>query len=174
MRMAKAGLFMAAALATSLAQASGAHYIYAPVVHVKADYQTVHRPVERQVCWDEQSYERSASSKPRSATPTIVGAIIGGVIGNQFGGGSGNRAATVAGAALGGSIGHDAERQARGPDEYHRVTRERCTVQHDYQRQSVVSGYTVTYEYQGQHHTTHMTEHPGDQVRLRVSATPVP
>ncbi len=174
MTIARTGLFLATALAAGLAQAGGTHYIHAPVVNVKADYQTVHRPVERQVCWDEQSYERAPSSKPRSHTPTIVGAIIGGVIGNQFGGGSGKRVATVAGAALGGSIGHDVERQSGGSDEYHQVTRERCTVQRDYQRESVITGYRVTYEHEGRYHTTHMTEHPGDSIRLRISATPVP
>jgi uncharacterized protein YcfJ len=174
MMITRTGLFLAAGLAAGLAQAGGTHYIYVPVVDVRADYQTVHAPVERQVCWDERSYERAPSTRPRSHTPTVVGAIIGGVIGNQFGGGSGKRAATVAGAALGGSIGRDAERQSRGPDQYHSVTRERCTVQRDYQRQSVVTGYRVTYDYQGQRHTTHMTEHPGDSIRLRVSATPAP
>ncbi|MGY6629864.1 MAG: glycine zipper 2TM domain-containing protein [Wenzhouxiangella sp.] len=168
----------ATALTASLlalgAQAGGVSYFHAPVVSAQPEYQTVRTPINREVCWEEQHYERERRSGSSSATPTIVGAIIGGVVGNQFGGGSGNTAATVAGAALGGSIGRDAGRQNRGPDRYHPVTSERCTIQRDYREENRISGYLVTYEHGGQLFTTRTTRHPGDSIRIRVSHTPVP
>ncbi|TVR97289.1 MAG: glycine zipper 2TM domain-containing protein [Wenzhouxiangellaceae bacterium] len=166
-------LFAGTLMLASLAQAGGVHYHHAPVVSVQAIYETVRTPVEREVCWEEQRYQR-VDNRSRSHTPTVVGAIIGGVIGNQFGGGSGKRAATVAGAALGGSIGRDASRQSRGPDEYYPVRAERCTVQREFVEESRISGYRVAYEYGGQVHHTRTSHHPGDTIRLRVSASPAP
>lgn len=170
---ARTSLLIAAAMAVGLAHAGGSNYHYAEVVDVRAEYRDVRKPVDREVCWDETSYERTHSGK-RSHTPTVVGAIIGGVIGNQFGGGSGKRAATVAGAALGGSIGRDAARQSAGPDEYRKVTRETCQVQRSHTTESVISGYRVTYQYDGRLYRTHMNEHPGDRIRVRVDVSPAP
>ncbi|MFP4207573.1 MAG: glycine zipper 2TM domain-containing protein [Wenzhouxiangella sp.] len=159
-------------VAAGLAHAGGTHYQTVPVVEVEPTYSVSRTPIDRTVCWDETVYERTAESR-RSATPTVVGAIIGGVIGNQFGGGSGKKAATVAGAALGGSIGRDAGR-ANHPARYRPVTEERCTVQRDYEERSVISGYRVSYLYDGQVHQTTLRDHPGDQLRVRVSVTPAP
>ena len=164
-------ILASALLLAGAAQAGSVQYHYAPVVSVKADYETVRTPVNREVCWEEQRYQR-VETRQRSATPTIFGASVGGVIGNQFGGGSGKRAATVAGAALGGSIARDASRQSRGPDEYYPVSRERCTVQREFVEETRVSGYQVAYEFDGRVYHTHMREHPGDRIRLRVAVSP--
>jgi uncharacterized protein YcfJ len=169
----RTSLVLAAALSAGLVHAGGVNYHYAPVVSVKPEYQTQRTPVDRQVCWDEQVYERT-TPRHSSRTPTVVGAIIGGVIGNQFGGGSGKKAATVAGAALGGSIGRDASRQSRGPDQYRQVSQERCTVQRDYTQKTVITGYQVGYEYDGQVYHTRMNHHPGDAIRVRVAVSPAP
>jgi len=158
--------------ATTLAQAGNAYFQSVPVVEVEPIYSVVRTPVDRTVCWEEKTYERTHRSHS-SATSTVVGAIIGGVIGNQFGGGNGKRAATVAGAALGGSIGRDAARNNR-PARYRPVTEERCTVQRDYEERSEISSYRVSYLYEDQIHQTTMRRHPGDQLRVRVSVTPVP
>lgn len=160
------------ALASGFTHAGGVHYQTVPVLEVEPRYSVTRTPVDRTVCWDETTYQR-VSGSDRSATPTVVGAIIGGVIGNQFGGGNGKRAATAAGAALGGSIGRDAGR-ANSPARYTPVTEERCTVQREYQEQNVITGYRVSYLYEGQVHQTHMRQHPGDSIRVRVSVTPVP
>ncbi|MEE4639309.1 MAG: glycine zipper 2TM domain-containing protein [Wenzhouxiangella sp.] len=159
-------------LAAGFAHATGIHYQTVPVVEVEPNYSVTRTPIDRTVCWEETTYQRTADSR-RSATPTVVGAIIGGVIGNQFGGGSGKKAATVAGAALGGSIGRDAGR-ANQPGRYVPVTEERCTVQRDYEERNVISGYRVSYLYQGEVHHATMRQHPGDSLRLRISLTPAP
>ncbi len=163
------------ALASGLAYAGSTSYQTVPVLEVEPRYSTTRTPVERTVCWEETSYRREGGSSGSSATSTIAGAIIGGVIGNQFGGGSGNRAMTAAGAALGGSVGRDAARASRDRDaRYRPVREERCTIQRDYEERRVTTGYRVLYEFDGRIQETIMREHPGDTIRLRVSATPVP
>ena len=159
-------------MTAGLAHAGGVQYKTVPVVEVEPRYSVTRTPVERTVCWDEKTYQRTPESR-RSSTPTVVGAIIGGVIGNQFGGGSGNKAATVAGAALGGSIGRDASR-ANQPARYTPSYEERCTIQRDYREESVITGYRVSYLVDGTVHQTQMRHHPGDSLRVRVSVTPVP
>lgn len=166
-----------AILATSLfltgaVHAGGVQYQYAPVIRAVPQYETVRTPVDHEVCWEEQAWERDPSSHD-SATPTIVGAIIGGVIGNQFGKGSGRRVATAAGAALGGSIGHDAGR-SKNPPRYYPVSHERCSVQRDWREEQVATGYRVTYEYDGHRYQTITRHHPGDTIRVRVAVTPAP
>lgn len=166
-------LLAVALMTAGWVHAGGVQYQYAPVVSVDPQYQTHRTPIDREVCWEEQGYERAPSSH-KSRTPTVIGAIIGGVVGNQFGSGSGKRAATVAGAALGGSIGRDASRQNRQPDHYYPVTHERCTVQRDWREEQVVTGYRVAYEYDGEIYRTVMRHHPGDAIRVRVAVTPAP
>jgi uncharacterized protein YcfJ len=160
------------ALASGFVHAGGVTYQTVPVLEVEPRYSVTRSPVERTVCWDETTYQRVGGSSD-SATPTIVGAIVGGVIGNQFGGGNGKRAMTAAGAALGGSIGRDAGR-ANSPARYTPVTEERCTIQRDFEERNVITGYRVSYLFDGQVHSTHMRHHPGDSIRVRVSVTPVP
>ncbi|MEN1729751.1 MAG: glycine zipper 2TM domain-containing protein, partial [Pseudomonadota bacterium] len=156
----KASLLLATLLTGSTALASGDHYLEVPVLDVRPEYRVERTPIEREVCWEEDHYERIDRGR-RSRTSTIFGAIIGGVIGNQFGSGSGRRAATVAGAALGGSIGRDIERQNRAPDGYRLVTREQCRIERDFEEASVPAGYRVTYEYDGRLYHTRTRHHPG-------------
>ena len=170
--IAKTAMFTLLLLAAGIAQASGTHFQTVPVVDVDPIYSVTQTPVDRTVCWEETHYERTHRSRS-STTPTLVGAIIGGVIGNQFGGGNGKKVATVAGAALGGSIGRDAARDNRR-DRYQPVTEERCSIQRDFEERNTISGYRVSYLYQGDVHHTTLREHPGDQLRVRVSVTPVP
>lgn len=158
--------------ASGLAVAGGAHYEYAPVVSVEPIHVTERVPVEREVCWQEQGYRDARPRHGGSATGTIAGAIIGGVIGNQFGGGSGKKALTVAGAALGASVGHDAGRRDRRGYR-HPETFERCEIQVDYETRRYASGYRVEYEYNGEIFETRTERHPGDRIRLQVSARPV-
>ena len=167
----KAPLIFTALMVSGFVQA-GDHYLEVPVVDVRPEYRTERTPVEHEVCWEEDHYERIDRGH-RSRTGTIFGAIIGGVIGNQFGSGSGRRAATVAGAALGGSIGRDVDRQNRAPDGYRLVTREQCRIERDYREITVPSGYRVTYEYDSRLYHTRTTSHPGETLRVAVAVRPV-
>ncbi len=170
----RTSLATALLLATGLVHAGGVQYHHAPVVSVEPRYQTQRTPIDREICWEEQGYERVREGGRDSATPAIVGALIGGVVGNQFGSGSGRRAATAAGAAVGGSIGHDIGRSNRGSTHYYPVTRERCSVQRDWREEQVISGYRVGYRHGGEVYYTHMRHHPGDSIRVRVTVSPAP
>ncbi len=167
-----ASMLFATLMVSGNALAQSEHYLEVPVLDVQAEYRMERNPVEREVCWEEDQYER-IDRGGRSRTGTIFGAIIGGVIGNQFGSGSGRRAATVAGAALGGSIGRDVDRQNRAPEGFRLVTREQCRIQRDFEEHSVPAGYRVTYEYDGRLYHTRTRQHPGDSLRIRVAVTPI-
>lgn len=167
-----ATLLLASFLLASTAEAGSDHYRTVPVVDVRPEYRIERSPIDREVCWEEDRYERVDRGR-RSRTGTIFGAILGGVIGNQFGSGNGRRAATVAGVALGGSIGRDIDRQRGEPDGYRLVQHEQCRLERDYEERSVLSGYRVTYEYDGRLYHTRTHEHPGDEIRIRVEVTPL-
>lgn len=163
------GALFAGFLASPAVPAGGAQYDYARVVDVQPRYETHRVPVDREICWEEEQYERVGGG--RSAGSTIVGALIGGVVGNQFGSGDGRKAATAAGALLGGAIGHEQNRR-RHPARYRPVVQERCEIQRDYREESVISGYEVAYRYRGETYHTTTREHPGDRIRVRVSVAP--
>ncbi len=168
-----ASILLVSLMAASQVDAGGDHFRTVPVVDVRPEHRIERSPVEREVCWEEDRYER-VDQGSRSRTGTVFGAILGGVIGNQFGSGNGRRAATVAGAALGGSIGRDADRRNREADGYRLVKQEQCRIDRDWTEREVITGYRVTYEYDGRLYHTQTRQHPGDTLRVRVAVTPVP
>lgn len=143
---------------------------YADVLKVKPIREMVKIDTPRQECWTEHvTYYRRHNG---SYTPEILGGIIGAAVGNQFGSGSGRGVATAAGALLGGSIAHDYKRKhSRG----HAYTKpvERCETHHEYHTEERIVGYKVKYRYNGRVYRTHMDQHPGDRIRVRVNVTPM-
>lgn len=137
-------------------------YVYAEVVDVQTVLEITREPVQAEICHDVEVQGR------RSATPTVVGGIVGGLIGNQFGSGSGRTATTIAGAALGATIGND---HARGKNDKVEIE-ERCEHVSDYRESERVVGYRVKYRFNGEIHTVMTAGHPGEYLRLRLSATP--
>lgn len=109
----------------------------------------------------------------------ILGGLIGGAIGNQFGRGNGRKAFTIAGALVGSSLARDNRR-------YSRNDRNRRGYQRDYEPEYVcqtstrervietVTGYEVTYEYNGALHVRTMAYDPGEFIELQVTAEPLP
>lgn len=176
-----------ALLATGAAQAqhydrgAGPEFDYAEVVRVDPIIQNYDRPVQRDQCWREP-VRYSEPVRYREArhdrTPAILGAIVGGVIGSQFGSGSGRDAATAAGALLGYSSVRDDQRRYgggyyTGGREYVRYE-QRCATNTEYFREEQVTGYDVTYRYQGRIYSTVTDYHPGDRIRVAVDVRPVP
>ncbi|QOC21118.1 glycine zipper 2TM domain-containing protein [Wenzhouxiangella sp. AB-CW3] len=170
----KSALITALLLSAGWAQAGGIKYEHAPVVSVEPRYETHRTPVDREICWEEQGYERVREGG-NSTTSTIVGALIGGAVGNRMGNSrSSRRAATAAGAAVGGTLGHEIGRERNASTHYYPVNRERCSVQRDWREERVVSGYRVGYRHDGHVYYTDMPHHPGDSIRIRVTVTPAP
>lgn len=151
-------------------------YDVARVVRVDPIYDRVAQPVSRRECWQEPVQYRTVS-RSHDRTPSVVGGIIGGLIGNQFGHGRGRDAATIAGVALGASIARDEQRRHGRYYRDERVvygSQQRCTVRTDYRSDERLSGYDVTYDYQGQIGRVRTDFDPGETIRVRVSVDALP
>jgi uncharacterized protein YcfJ len=145
-------------------------YAWANVTEAEPVTRIIRRPVETEVCWQEEVYQEIPQH--RSRVPQIFGAILGGVIGNQFGGGSGQDLMTFAGAALGHEIAKDSQRR-KHPQKLYASLEDRCGVNTEWQESRQVLGWDVTYEYQGVTYLTRMAEEPGDQIKIAVNVQPV-
>ncbi len=177
------GLATLAAAAPAMAQGWGGYaepvYDYAEVVRVDPIIRTIERPQYRNECWDEPVTYREPPRYVRHRgprAPAILGGIVGGVIGNQFGHGGGRDAATAAGAMLGYSMVRDTQDYGgyyAGGREFTRYER-RCTPRTDYRRDEQVTGYDVTYRYQGRLYHTVTDYPPGASLRVRLDVSPVP
>ena len=130
---------------------------YADVVDVTPVYRTVSVPERRQVC---QQPHRNHRQQEHSRSGAIIGGILGGAIGNRFGKGRGRDVSTALGVMIGASVG--AHKNTHGHASH------RCRVETTYYQDEQLSGYDVTYEYQGEIYQTWMNDHPGDHIRIRV------
>lgn len=144
---------------------------WARVVRTVPQYEWVRVP--RQQCTRERGYGDGyyRQSEHRSIGGAVIGGVAGGVIGNQVG--DGRIAATavgaVVGAIVGDRIGNNGSAVAVRHTDYARPL-ERChTV---YERERRVSGYKVTYEYNGRRHTRLMDRDPGRRVYIEVADRP--
>ncbi|MGL4230139.1 MAG: glycine zipper 2TM domain-containing protein [Casimicrobium sp.] len=170
----------------------------AQVVSAQPIYERVNTP--RQNCWNETvSYDRrtpsayqpaqynapAPSSERTVGAGTILGAVIGGVVGHQFGNSSrGRDHGTVAGAVVGGIVGNSIENSqprtysANNYDpqparvDYAPETRsvQRCETVNESREE--ISGYNVTYRYNGRDYTTRMPYDPGQTINVRVNLAP--
>ena len=152
-----------------LAASSAPGYAYdytdtAEVVAAVPIYQTVNEP--RQQCWTESVtyYEETR----RSNGGAVIGGITGGVLGAQLGKGNGRIAAAATAAAIGAVVGDrlDNRYTYSAP-----VTRpvQRCNVVDSYRQ--TISGYQVTYYYNGRNATVVLPYDPGPRVRIGVGIT---
>ena len=116
-------------------------------------------------------------SRRRGRGAEVLGGILGGVIGNQFGKGGGRKALTIAGAVIGSSVAgaradrhhrRDSRRSYQGDYERDYV----CRTTHREQVIEEITGYIVTYEYNGQLLSRRMDVDPGEFLELQVTATP--
>lgn len=149
------------------------YYDYARVVRVNAIVETYNRPVSREVCHDEPvEYYQPRYTYHRDRTgPTIAGAVIGGALGNLVGKGDGRKAATIAGALIGGTIAHKNSRGGTYSEGgyYKRGYEEYCHQETDYRTQERITGYEVTYRYNGRTFHDRLSYDPGNRVRVRVA-----
>jgi uncharacterized protein YcfJ len=131
--------------------------------------ETVNRPTQN--CWTE--YQQITQPAPPQREHGLLGAVIGGVagglLGSRIGEGSGKVAAGAVGAGVGAIVG---ERLGSQPSGTITTTTpvQRCQQVDHYE--TVTTGYTVIYEYDGQRFSTRLPYHPGTQLRVNVSVTP--
>lgn len=136
----------------------------APVISVVPLY---NRASElRQECWTEYAPVGSAP-RERSYGGAIVGGIAGGLLGNQIGDGRGRTAATAAGAVAGALVGDNIANARENPNQYNTQPVQRCRQVDDGYRQEI-SGFSVTYRYNGRNITTTLPYDPGPSVRIGI------
>lgn len=138
-------------------------YVYANVVAATPVYGPVQVPEVRQICREEQvTYKRRTN--PAGA---IFGALIGAGVGNAIDGGYRRTAGTLIGAAAGGAIGAGIASEAAGPgrSEVYEV----CDDITEYHTERGVTGYEVTYDYDGYQGQLYMEYNPGNQVRVPLA-----
>ena len=142
----------------------------AKVVSAVPVYEVDRRPVDKEVCWEEQVWHRDR--KAHSPAAGIFGAIVGGVIGHQFGGGSGKTALTIAGAAIGSSVANNISHKKK-PVAYYPAVQDQCEVQREWRTVERIIAWDVTYQYHGELYETRMRERPGDRIRVSVNVEPL-
>lgn len=137
----------------------------AEVVSSTPIYESINEP--RRECWDEKvGYE---APRRRDYGGAVLGGLVGGLLGNQVGKGSGRAWGTAVGAATGAIVGdnidNDGHRTVAGAPRYE----QRCRQIDNWSRQ--LTGYDVTYRYQGQTYTAFMPYDPGRTVRVNVNVS---
>lgn len=169
--MKRIALLVLAAGATVAAQAQSPDFVdRARVQRVDPQYQVVQVP--REECTSQWVNEpQSAGIGAGGLGGVLIGGVAGGLLGNQVGKGHGREAATAAGAVIGAIAG---DRIAnRGAQPYPQAQREVRSCRTVYEQQQQLTGYLVTYDYQGHRYSTVMREQPGATLPVRVSVTPL-
>ncbi|MDD4928663.1 MAG: glycine zipper 2TM domain-containing protein [Gallionella sp.] len=131
----------------------------ARVVSSTPIYERVNEP--RRECWNETV--QGGAPRERTMGGAVVGGIAGGLLGSQVGGGHGKTAATAAGAIAGVLVG---DRLANPEQQTGSQQVERCREVGN--SRNVITGYNVTYRYNGRDGTAITRYEPGNTVRVRV------
>jgi uncharacterized protein YcfJ len=179
-------LFASAPAMAGNAASSSAFQDTARVVASTPIYESINQP--RRECWEEEvryetkryestQYEPRADRRSSNSNvgSTIFGGLVGGVLGNSVGKGDGRKAATAIGAALGAIAGDnyaDNRRSYTGgyvSSEPRVQVEQRCREVDNWSRK--LTGYDVTYRYQGHEYTTFMPFDPGSKVRVNVNVS---
>jgi uncharacterized protein YcfJ len=140
-------------------------------------YESTNEP--RRECWDEQvGYDNvrsrmSGEVRDHNVGGAILGGILGGVLGNTIGKGDGRKAATAIGIATGAVAGDNYGKDDRDYRSYREESRpryeQRCRSVDNWSRK--LTGYNVTYRYQGHEYSSFMPYDPGRNVRVNVSVS---
>jgi uncharacterized protein YcfJ len=142
---------------------------YARVREVTPQYQSVNVP--RQECYSEVVPQQRYSRGSDSIVGPLIGGVAGGLLGSRFGQGNGRVASAAVGAVVGTIAG---DRIANRGTRVEYVDREvrRCRTVDNWE--SRISGYRVTYEYQGRAYSTMLPYDPGPQLPVHVNVEPAP
>ena len=157
--------FAAPLLLTTLAATGHAtDYVdSASVISSVPVYQTVYEP--QQQCWTESATSYEQRYSPGGA---ILGGVAGGLLGSTIGRGNGRVASAAVGAAIGALVGDHIGNRDNGAVA---VTRpiQHCQTVGNYRQ--VLTGYQVTYRYNGRNTTVVLPYDPGPRVPIEVGIT---
>lgn len=135
--------------------------VAAPVISASPIFRQVSVP--HQECWIENVTVQVQQA--RSNAGAIIGGISGGIIGNQVGDGRGRAAATVAGVIAGTIFGERMDNSPQ-PPQYAVQQVQRCRMANNLRQE--LSGYNVTYRYEGRDVTVMLPYDPGSTVMIGV------
>ena len=170
MKLVIAALLCISATSTSYAnnyQRGHSNQTYARVTHVEPIYQQTSYREPVQECYEERVTSRSNGSR----TNTIIGGLLGGALGNELGHNRRNKkVGTLAGAVLGASIANDLSRN-KGRDRVH--YEQRCDTRYNTNYRQEITGYQVSYRYDGQTYQTQTDQHPGKRIPVSINVHPV-
>ncbi len=131
-------------------------------------YESVNKP--QRECWEEQVSTSEVRSDGRSYGGAIIGGLVGGLLGNQVGKGNGRSVATAVGAATGAIVGDNIDNDGhQGRTASQPRTEQRCRNVDNWTRQ--LTGYNVTYRYQGHDYNAFLPYDPGQTVRVNVNVS---
>jgi uncharacterized protein YcfJ len=137
----------------------------AEVINSTPVYESVNEP--RRDCWNEQvGYE---NARRRDYGGAVIGGLVGGLLGNQFGRGSGRSWGTAVGAATGAIVGDNLENDGHQAMAAAPRYEQRCRQIDNWSRQ--ITGYNITYRYQGQTYSAFLPYDPGRSVRVNVNVS---
>lgn len=144
---------------------------YGRVIDARPVYQSSSYQVPEQVC----HYETVAYREPgnqRSYTGTIAGGLLGAALGHELGNSKRNKdVGAVAGGLLGASIGRDiSNRHTTSTTRYR--DEQVCQTRYRTEHSQHITGYNVTYQYEGRVYQTHTRHHPGDRIPVNVQVRP--
>jgi len=141
----------------------------ANVVGVSPITEQVNHPTQQ--CWTETQQVTQAAPQQRSYLGALIGGVAGGLLGAQVGRGNGRVASAAVGAGVGALTGDAVANQNSANATVTTTTPvQRCRQVDNFQ--AVTTGYTVTYEYDGQRFSTRLPYDPGNQLRVNVAVTP--
>lgn len=145
---------------------------FAEVVAVKEVVETVVTPREK--CEDVQVQHQAPVKDEHRIAGSVVGGLAGGLLGSTVGGGNGKTLATVAAAAAGGFAGNQVQKKMQERDVV-TTTEHRCKTIDE--RSKKVSGYDVTYRFDGKEGVVRTSFKPGSTLPMKngqVVTTPAP
>lgn len=126
----------------------------------------------------DDDYRRNGDGEGGRTMATVLGTIAGAVLGSKIGDGSGRYVGTAVGSMVGGMAGRSIYDSAQRNRRMQSGTVRVCDPVpangrgDHYGSDERVDGYDVTYEYAGRTYRTRTAYHPGDRIRVRVSAAP--
>jgi len=143
------------------------------VVPIESEYQTyVQQRVCRNVIVPKVTYEPVYETR-RSVAAPIMGALVGGAITRGITKGDHRNEAAAVGALLGAYTQRNKTVQVEVGRREHivHVEEQQCQIESRPETRTEITGYSVTYEFDGVSNTVVMDQQPGEFVRLRTQVS---
>jgi uncharacterized protein YcfJ len=140
----------------------------ATVVNSSPITKSINRPTQQ--CWTETEQVVQPAQPSHNGVGAIIGGVVGGLLGNTVGHGNGRVAGAAVGAGVGALTGDTIANQNSAASTTAAVPVQRCRQVDNLQ--TVITGYVVTYEFDGQRFSARLPNNPGSQLRVNVAVTP--